>query len=110
MLSTVAENTSKLELDCMPEIELIVEQFRGYDSSKKLKVLNKLREIARPETTSLIEPDVKTKVRSRPKLILDNSTKRDPSAFEVVESTQDSYSPALTRDTIVSSGASLVPK
>eukprot|EP00268_Persea_americana_P017157 TRINITY_DN18212_c1_g1_i1.p1 TRINITY_DN18212_c1_g1~~TRINITY_DN18212_c1_g1_i1.p1 ORF type:complete len:121 (+),score=9.18 TRINITY_DN18212_c1_g1_i1:147-509(+) len=110
MLSTVAENTSCLELDCMPEIELIVEQFRGYDSSKKLQVLNKLKEIAKPETTSLIESDVKTKVRGRPKLKLHNSTKRNPSAFEVVESAQVSYSPALTGDTIVSSGACLVSK
>ena len=72
--------------------------------------MNKFREIAKPETTSLIESDVKTKVRGRPKLELHNSTKRDPSAFEVVESTQDRYSLALTEDTIVSSGASLVPK
>ena len=78
--------------------------------SKKLQVLNKLKEIAKPETTSLIEPDVKTKVRGRPKLKLHNSTKHDPFAFELVESARDCYSPSLTKDTIASSGASFVPK
>ena len=78
--------------------------------SKKLQVLNKLGEIAKPKTTSLIESDVKTKVRGRPKLKLHNSTKWYPSAFEVVEFAQDSYSPALIGDTIVSSSAFLVAK
>ena len=70
----------------MPEIDLIVKQFRGYDSSKKLLILNKLCELAKPETTSLIKLEVKSKVRGCPKLKSHNSTKRDPSAFELVES------------------------
>ena len=74
----------------MTEIDLIVEQFRGYDSRKKLQILDKLRELAKPETTSLIEPASKSQCKGRPNLKLHNSTKREPSSFEYVESAQDS--------------------
>ena len=110
LLSNASANNPSHEFDCMPETDLIVEQFKGYDLSKKLLILNKLRELAKPETTSLIEPEVKSKVRGHPKLKTHNSTKRDPSAFKLVKSAQDSYSPSLTRDTIASSGTSFVPK
>ena len=56
LLSKASANNLSHELDCMLEIDLIVEQFRGYDSSKKLLILNKLRELAKPKTTSLIKP------------------------------------------------------
>lgn len=40
---------------------------------------------------------------------VDSSTRRDPNAFELVQSAQDSYSLALTATTLVSIGASLKP-
>ena len=46
-----------------------------------------------PDSTHLIEPEVIARTRGRPSMKLENSTRRDPSAFELVPSAQDSYSP-----------------
>ena len=98
MLATATPKSSSMELDCIPELELIAQRFKEYDSSRKLQLLNKLRELAVPESTFLIKPEV------------DTSTRRDQCAFELVQSGQDSYSPVAIGATAVSSGSSLQRK
>ena len=60
-----------MSLDYIPEIELIVKQFKEFDSGIKLQLLNKLRELAMLESTSLIEPVMKTRTRGSPHLKVD---------------------------------------
>lgn len=45
----------------IPEIDLIVKRFKESDSGIKMQLLNKLRELAMPKSTSLIEPVMKTR-------------------------------------------------
>ena len=82
-----------MELSYKTELELIGNRFGDLDTSTKLQVLKKLREIACPQSTHLLEPEVKVKTRGRPKEKIDTSTRRLPSNFELAASVQDSHSP-----------------
>ncbi|KAH6816049.1 hypothetical protein C2S51_020869 [Perilla frutescens var. frutescens] len=65
------------------------------DESAMLLMLKRFREIVSPSTTSMIEPEVQTKTRGRPKVKktrVDISTKREKSAFEYADSFNDSCS------------------
>ncbi|XP_028067641.1 uncharacterized protein LOC114270370 [Camellia sinensis] len=81
----------KLELTCIPELELILKRFKESDIAMQLDMLKKLREIANPASTFLIEPDVKPNPRRGHKKI-DISCRRDPCAFELVDDGHDSQS------------------
>ncbi|KAL7164378.1 hypothetical protein ACSBR2_040315 [Camellia fascicularis] len=52
-------------------------------------------ELAKPDCTFFIKPDVKSNSQGRPKLKIETSTHREPFAFEIVASAQDSYSPGV---------------
>ena len=93
MLPTVPPKSSSTGLDCKADLELLKQRFNEYDSTRKLQLLKKIRELTMPDSTHLIEPEVKTRTRGRPTMKVDTSTRRDPSVFELVPSAQDSYSP-----------------
>ncbi|XP_028053365.1 PKS-NRPS hybrid synthetase CHGG_01239-like [Camellia sinensis] len=67
----------------------------GIDAS--LEILHKLGEIADPQSSFLIEPDVKPNPRGMGHKKIDVSTRRDPCAFELVQSGHDSHSPMGTQ-------------
>ncbi|GMP33792.1 hypothetical protein CsSME_00006954 [Camellia sinensis var. sinensis] len=93
-----------LELTCEPELEMIVKYFNDCDTTKQLEILKKLGEIANPESTFLIEPDVKPNPRGCPAhKKIDVSIRRDPYAFEIVQSGHDSHSPKGTQMTMLAS-------
>ncbi|CAL5327280.1 unnamed protein product [Camellia sinensis] len=93
-----------LELTCEPELEMIVKYFNDCDTTKQLEILKKLGEIANPESTFLIEPDVKPNPRGCPAhKKIDVSIRRDPYAFEIVQSGHDSHSPKGTQMTTLAS-------
>ena len=94
-------------MDCIPKIEVIVKLFNESDSGIRKQLLSKLREIAHSESASLIEPKIKIRTRGRLSLKVDTSTRCDPSAIVLVESTQDSNSPAATVAMLVNSRTSL---
>ncbi|XP_028067424.1 uncharacterized protein LOC114270176 [Camellia sinensis] len=81
----------KLELTCIPELELILKWFEESDIAMQLDMLKKLREIANPASTFLIKPDVKRNPRRGHKKI-NISCRRDPCAFELVDDEHDSQS------------------
>ncbi|KAH6822324.1 hypothetical protein C2S53_012606 [Perilla frutescens var. hirtella] len=67
--------------------------FAQADESERLLMLKIFREIVTPSTTSMVEPDVQTKTRGRPKVTktkADTSMKREKSAFEYTDSFNDS--------------------
>ena len=70
---------------------MILKRFNGVDDCSKIQLLKKLKELADPALTFLVELEVKTKVRGRPSMKLDKSTRRDPSKFEYVESLQGNH-------------------
>lgn len=67
------------------EVEIINQQFSRSNTTEKLVLLKRLKEINNPTTTFLIEPEVK--LRKRGKRIKHNevSTRRLPCAHELVE-------------------------
>ncbi|XP_028086371.1 uncharacterized protein LOC114287276 [Camellia sinensis] len=81
----------KLELTCIPELEMILKRFNESDIAIKLDMLKKLKEIANPASTFLIEPDVKPNPRRGHKKT-NISCRRDPCAFELVDNGHDSQS------------------
>ncbi|KAL7208658.1 hypothetical protein ACSBR1_030404 [Camellia fascicularis] len=93
MLST--PHTVSEEWTCTPELELFAKRFKEVDPDVKRFLLQKLRELAKPDCTFLIEPEVKSNPRGWPKLKIETSTRHEPSAFEIVASAQDSYSPGV---------------
>ncbi|XP_028122576.1 uncharacterized protein LOC114319718 [Camellia sinensis] len=93
MLST--PHTVSEEWTCTPELELFAKQFEEVDPDMKRFLLQKLRELAKPDCTFLIEPEVKSNPRGRPKLKIETSTRHEPSAFEIVASAQDSHPPGV---------------
>ncbi|XP_028126430.1 uncharacterized protein LOC114323155 [Camellia sinensis] len=50
-------HVEKLELTCIPELEMILKRFNESDIATQLDMLKKLREIANPASTFLIEPN-----------------------------------------------------
>lgn len=66
--------------------------FEEKDIQHQRVLLAKLRELIKPDTTSLIEPSQKVVTKGRPGKKIDTSTQRDPSAFEYVDSNKNSCS------------------
>ena len=62
--------------------------------------MKKLKELANPASTYLIEPKAKARTRGQPSSKADNSTRRDPSKFEHVLSALNSHSPHLSSSKI----------
>jgi len=89
---TKKPKSSSTELNPDSVLEMLTKQFHNYDDTKKAEVLRKLTEIVNPGSTFIIEPQNKP-VKKRGHKKLDVSTRRNPCAFEVVESQHDSYSP-----------------
>ncbi|KAL9409227.1 hypothetical protein AB3S75_047588 [Citrus x aurantiifolia] len=95
--TTKAETTY---LSCSTEMEMILQRFNNNDYTGKLKILKKLKELANPASTYLIEPEAKARARGRPSSKADNSTRRDLSKFEHVLSALNSHSPHLSSSKI----------
>ncbi|XP_052300876.1 PKS-NRPS hybrid synthetase cheA-like [Citrus sinensis] len=95
--TTKAETT---DLSCSTEMEMILKRFNNNDYTGKLQILKKLKELANPASTYLIEPEAKARTRGRPSSKADNSTRRDPSKFEHVLSALNSHSPHLSSSKI----------
>jgi len=72
---------SHMALDCKPELDLVAKVFKECDSSAKEEILKKMGELVNSNYTP---------------------TPRDPCAFELVPSSQDSYT-GITAETTVSS-------
>ncbi|KAH6777766.1 hypothetical protein C2S51_009078 [Perilla frutescens var. frutescens] len=69
--------------------------FAQTDESERLLMLKRFRKIVTPSTTSMVEPNVKTKTRGRPKVTktkVNTSTKCEKSAFEYTDSFNGSCS------------------
>ncbi|XP_028071173.1 uncharacterized protein LOC114273561 [Camellia sinensis] len=82
----------KVELRCEPKFDMILKQFNAFDYTTQLEILHKLGEIADPQSSFLIEPDVKPNPRGKGHKKIDVSTHRHPCAFELVQSGHDSHS------------------
>ncbi|KAL7238264.1 hypothetical protein ACSBR2_004379 [Camellia fascicularis] len=93
MLSTL--HTVSEEWTCTLELELFTKRFKEMDPDVKRFLLQNLRELAKPDCTFFIESEVKSNPRGQQKLKIETSTHHEPSAFELVESAQDSYSPGV---------------
>ena len=55
-------------------MEMIIKHFEDSDGFGKMQIKRKLKELADPSLTFLIEPTVKAKTRGRPSQKLDKST------------------------------------
>lgn len=84
------------DIHCDAEIDLIMRRFKANPKNIKLELLKKLKELANPETTSILEPAVNQRPKGRPKGKIDDSTRRDPSDFEYILSTQNSTTLSLS--------------
>ncbi|XP_057496891.1 uncharacterized protein LOC130781651 isoform X1 [Actinidia eriantha] len=79
-------------IDCQPELDLIAQHFNECDSTTKLQILKKLRElVTSADCTSLTQQKVKSKTQGQKNSKIDTSTHRDPSASELVAYGQDSH-------------------
>ena len=78
-------------IDCQPELDLIAQRFNECDSTTKLQLLKKLRElVTSTDCISLTQQNVKSKTQGRKNSKIDSSTHRDPCASELVAYGQDS--------------------
>ncbi|XP_028105854.1 uncharacterized protein LOC114304908 [Camellia sinensis] len=91
------------EVSCHGEVELFVNKFAESDRTMRLELLKKLKEIVYPGNTFLVELKVKPKIRPRDHKKINVSTRRDPCAFELVQSGHDSFSPRDTQITTLAS-------
>ena len=100
----ISENAF-VKLDCKTETDFFIEKFQTIDEMLQVILLKKLRELISPDSTFLMEPELKTDTRGRGRGLghgqfkIDTSTKREPSAFEFVLSGEDSYSQGVTIST-----------
>ncbi|XP_052198258.1 uncharacterized protein LOC127805543 [Diospyros lotus] len=98
MQTTCDEDISSL-LMIEPEIDTIYKKFQLESEAGKLVLKRKLRELVDPATTSLMAQSVKVKTKGKPsskkKYHFDSSTKRDPSYFEIVQSSHDNTTPVI---------------
>ncbi|XP_028060354.1 uncharacterized protein LOC114263967 [Camellia sinensis] len=90
-------------MTCHAEVELFVNKFNESDRTMRLELLKKLKEIVYLGSTFLVEPEVKPKTRPRDHKKINVSTRRDPCAFELVQSGHDSFSPRDTQITTLAS-------
>ncbi|XP_028063963.1 uncharacterized protein LOC114267153 [Camellia sinensis] len=99
MINTPKKSNSFL--DYKSELDMFARRYEEVDRTMQVQILKKLREIHTPESTFFIEPEVKLNPRGQPSLKIDTSTRREPSAFKFVSSTQDSYSPSVGIPTLI---------
>ena len=100
---SICKKEEETEVTCHAEVELFVNKFNESDRTMRLELLKKLKEIVYPESTFLVEPEVKPKTRPRDHKKINVSTRRDPCAFEFVQSGHDSFSPRDTQITTLAS-------
>ncbi|KAL7209717.1 hypothetical protein ACSBR1_031304 [Camellia fascicularis] len=100
---SVCNKEDEMEMTCYAEVELFVNKFNESDRTMRLELLKKLKEIVYPGITFLVEPEVKPKTRPRDHKKINVSTRRDPCAFELVQSGHDSFSPRDTQITTLAS-------
>ncbi|XP_028083552.1 uncharacterized protein LOC114284804 [Camellia sinensis] len=87
------------------QTDFFIKKFQTINETQQVIILKKLRELISPESTFLMEPELKTNTRGRSRgrghgqFKIDTSTKREPSAFEFVLSGEDSYSQGVTIST-----------
>ena len=62
-------------LDCKADLELVEQWFNEYDSTRKLQLLKKIRELSKPDSTHLIELKAISRTRGRPTMKVDTSTR-----------------------------------
>ncbi|XP_028073557.1 uncharacterized protein LOC114275753 [Camellia sinensis] len=96
---SVCNKEDETEMTCHTEVELLVNKFDESDRTMRLELLKKLKEIVYPGSTFLVELEVKPKTRPRDHKKINVSTRRDPCAFEFVQSRHDSFSPRDTQIT-----------
>lgn len=84
MLSTSTQLDQKL--DNIDDIEIFVRKFNEYDSITKLQMLKKLRKIVAPNSSHLMESEVKSTMQSHPHMKIDTSTRHEPSTFKILSS------------------------
>ena len=77
-------------------LEMLTKQFKDYNDTMKAQVMKKLTEIVSPGSTFIVEPEIKPP-KKRGHLKLDTSTRRNPCAFELIQSQHDSHSPRLSQ-------------
>ncbi|XP_028098948.1 uncharacterized protein LOC114298553 [Camellia sinensis] len=100
---SICKKEKETEVTCHAEVELFVNKFNESDRTMRLELLKKLKEIVYPGSTFLVEPEVKPKTRPRDHKKINVSTRRDPCAFELVQSGHDSFSPRDTQITTLAS-------
>ncbi|XP_028063236.1 uncharacterized protein LOC114266536 [Camellia sinensis] len=100
---SIYNKEEETEVTCHVEVELFVKKFSESDRTMRLELLKKLKEIVCPGRTFLVEPEVKPKTRPRDHKKINVSTRRDPCAFELVQSGHDSFSPRDTQFTTLAS-------
>ncbi|XP_028088466.1 uncharacterized protein LOC114289028 [Camellia sinensis] len=88
---SICKKKEETEVSCHAEVELFVNKFNESDRTMQLELLKKLKEIVYPGRTFLVEPKINV------------STRRDPCAFELVQSGHDSFSPRDTQITTLAS-------
>ncbi|PIA29532.1 hypothetical protein AQUCO_05900042v1 [Aquilegia coerulea] len=88
-LSITAANVDLSDLEVRPEFLAFVNRYKNSTNDQRRFMLKKMLELGNPRTCGLLQPLVKTKPKGRPlgsrnKMSNDdNSTKRDPLAFEL---------------------------
>ncbi|XP_028096113.1 uncharacterized protein LOC114296028 [Camellia sinensis] len=100
---STCKKEEETEVSCHAEVELFVNKFNESDRTMWLELLKKLKEIVYPGSTFLVEPEVKPKTRPRDHKKINVSTRRDPCAFELVQSGHDFFSPRDTQITTLAS-------
>jgi len=86
--SDIFSGQSSSEFSIQQEFDVIANRFKELDMGGKLKIKNKLHEIAYPDMTSMcpLRKKVKTKgSQTRQQKMQERSTKRNPSYFEHVD-------------------------
>jgi len=85
--SHISSGQSSFELSYEQEFDAIAKRFKEVDIGGKLKIKNKLHEIAYPNMTSMCSPREKVKTKgsqTRKEKMHERSTTRNPSDFEHV--------------------------
>ncbi|XP_028062629.1 uncharacterized protein LOC114265960 [Camellia sinensis] len=102
---SICKKEEETKVSCHAEVELFVNKFNESDRTMRLEILKNLKEIVYPGSIFLVEPKVKPKTRPWDLKKINVSTRRDPRAFELVQSRHDSFSP---RDTQITTLASIL--
>ena len=97
LVSTDREVVDELDLHLAEEIEMVRQCFVVSNDSEKMMFLKRLRELGVPNNSSLMEPEVKIRKCFKRIPMLEASTCRFSSKFELVESAENSCSTATSK-------------